>query len=111
MPELKLAKLPDRTPIKIAFKASPDLAQMLNDYCGLYRAVYQQPHERVEELIPFMLAAFMEADPKFKKARKQALGAESASESEIGGARNRRNFGRNAVPAAAATSAAPQDND
>jgi hypothetical protein len=36
---------------------------MLNDYCGLYRAVYQQPDETVEELIPFMLAAFMEADP------------------------------------------------
>ena len=72
MPELKLAKLPDRAPVKIVFRASPDLARMLNDYCDAYRAVYQQPDETVEELIPFMLAAFMEADPQFKKARKQA---------------------------------------
>jgi hypothetical protein len=72
MPELKLAKLPDRTPIKIAFKASPDLAQMLNGYCGLYRAVYQQPDETVEELIPFMLAAFLDSDKGFARARKEA---------------------------------------
>ena len=32
MPDLKLAKLPDRTSVKITFKASPDLVQMLNDY-------------------------------------------------------------------------------
>ena len=102
MPDLKLAKLPDRTPVKITFKASPDLAQMLNDYCGVYRAVYQQPDETVEELIPFMLAAFMEADPQFKKARKQAVGTDNAGETENGAARNRPKPGRTVVPAPSA---------
>jgi hypothetical protein len=111
MPDLKLAKLPDRTPVKITFKASPDLAQMLNDYCGVYRAVYQQPDETVEELIPFMLAAFMEADPQFKKARKQAVGTENAAETETSPARNRRKLGRTAIPAApTAIPTDPKDN-
>jgi hypothetical protein len=72
MPELKLAKLPDRTPVKMTFRASPELVGLLNDYCDAYRAIYEQPDETVEELIPFMLAAFMDGDLQFKKARKQA---------------------------------------
>jgi hypothetical protein len=111
MPDLKLAKLPDRTPVKITFKALPDLVQMLNDYCAVYRAVYRQPDETVEELIPFMLAAFMETDPQFKKARKQALGTDNAVETETSAARNRRKSGKTAVPAApTAMPPDPKDN-
>lgn len=111
MSDLKLAKLPDRTPVKITFKASPDLAQMLNDYCGIYRAVYQQPDETVEELIPFMLAAFMEADPQFKKARKQALGTDNAGESDTSAARSERKPGRTAISTArTAMPPDPKDN-
>ena len=102
MPELKLAKLPDRTPVKITFKASPDLVRMLNDYCDVYRAVYRQPDENVEELIPFMLAAFMEADPQFKKARKHALDTDNANETGISTGRNRRKAPQSVVPAATA---------
>ena len=103
MPDLKLAKLPDRTPVKITFKASPDLAQMLNDYCAVYRAIYEQPDETIEELIPFMLAAFIEADPQFKKARKQTLGTDKASESgTVAAGRNRPKSTTSAASAAAA---------
>ena len=98
MPDLKLAKLPDRTPVRITFKASPDLAQMLKDYCRAYRVIYQQPNETVEELIPFMLAAFMEGDPQFKKERKQALGADKSDPPETGAVRSRRRLGLNGVP-------------
>jgi hypothetical protein len=82
---LKLSKLPDRTPVKIAFRASPELAQMLNDYCAIYRETYERPAETIEELIPFMLAAFMESDPQFKKARKGRSRNGDVGESEISG--------------------------
>ena len=97
---LKLSKLPDRTPVKIAFRASPELAQMLSDYCAIYRETYQRPDETIEELIPFMLAAFMESDPQFKKARKGKSRNEDASESEISG-RHRAKRLRNAPHTAA----------
>jgi hypothetical protein len=90
MPDLKLGKLPDRTPVKISFKAPPELVRTLNAYCDAYRAAYQQPDETVEELIPFMLAAFMDADPQFKKARKRAFGADQAGAPAIGLGRKRR---------------------
>jgi hypothetical protein len=107
MPELKLAKLPDRAPVKIMFRASPDLARMLNDYCDAYRAIYEQPDETVEELIPFMLATFMESDPQFKKARKQAR-MENGVPSQTG---KRRNAGASAARAEMATTTNSQGND
>jgi hypothetical protein len=97
---LKLSKLPDRSPVKIAFRASPELAQMLDDYCAIYREIYQQPNETIEELIPFMLAAFMESDPQFKKARKRPSRDADASGSEIS-SRHRAKRVRNAALTAA----------
>lgn len=72
MPELKLAKLPDRTPVRITVTLSPELNQALRQYAGLYRAAYGQA-ESVAELIPFMLGAFLDSDKGFAKARKDAL--------------------------------------
>jgi hypothetical protein len=40
MPELRLPKLPDRTPVKITISVSPDLNQALLDYAALYGEVY-----------------------------------------------------------------------
>jgi hypothetical protein len=71
MTELKLAKLPDRVPVKITFSAMPDLNQALHDYAAVYHATYGQV-ESVPELIPFMLASFLEGDRAFAKARKDA---------------------------------------
>jgi hypothetical protein len=70
MPELKLAKLPDRVPVKLTITVQPDLAQGLREYAAVYRAAYGQA-ESVEELVPFMLASFLEGDRGFAKARKE----------------------------------------
>jgi hypothetical protein len=69
MADLKLAKLPDRTPVKITFTAQPDLNRKLQQYAALYRATYGET-ESVAELIPFMLESFLESDRAFAKAQK-----------------------------------------
>ena len=48
---LKLAKLPDRTPVKIAIALMPGLHQELCDYAEVYRDTYGEA-EPVAELIP-----------------------------------------------------------
>ena len=75
---LKLDKLPDRQAVKITFTASPDLNAALNDYAEIYRRAYGQK-ESVADLIPFMLQAFMNADPSFKRARRQLDEARQSS--------------------------------
>lgn len=74
MGELKLAKLPDRTPVKLSISISPDLAEALNAYARLYRETYGQ-EESVTELIPAMLTGFLASDREFAKAQKAALGS------------------------------------
>lgn len=71
MSELKLGKLPDRTPVKITITVSPDLNQALRDYAAIYRTTYGET-ESVADLIPFMLSSFLESDRGFVKARKGA---------------------------------------
>jgi len=68
---LKLAKLPDRTPVKITFSAPPDLARALSDYQALYNRAYTDKAE-VADLIPAMLETFLASDRAFAKARKEA---------------------------------------
>ena len=70
MSELKLGKLPDRTPVKITITLGPDLNQALREYAAIYRATYGEA-ESVADLIPFMLGAFLDSDRSFAKARKQ----------------------------------------
>lgn len=70
MTELKLAKLPDRTPVKITFVAVPGLNQALQDYAAIYRATYGQS-EQIVDLIPAMLESFLDGDRAFQKARKE----------------------------------------
>ena len=60
MAELKLAKLPDRTPIKLAITITPALQNALRDYAAIYAQAYGT-EEPVVELIPAMLAAFCRA--------------------------------------------------
>lgn len=67
---LKLAKLPDRTPVKIAITVTPDLAHALADYGALYNRTYADKAE-VADLIPAMLETFLAGDRAFAKARKQ----------------------------------------
>lgn len=68
MPELKLAKLPDRTPIKITISITPDLQAALHDYAKAYADTYGRD-EPVTELIPAMLVSFIENDRAFMRSR------------------------------------------
>nr|WP_295742493.1 DUF2274 domain-containing protein [uncultured Acidocella sp.] len=72
MTELKLARLPDRTPVKITVTLPPDLNLALRQYAEIYRATYSQT-ESVPDLIPFMLGAFLDSDRAFAKARKDGM--------------------------------------
>lgn len=75
---LKLARLPDRTPVKVTMTVSPELHRMLQDYAAFYAKSYGS-EETVAELCPYMLQTFMEADRGFQKARK---GAEPSTREE-----------------------------
>lgn len=68
MPELRLPQLPDRTPVKITISVSPQQSQALNDYAAAYSEAYGKS-EPVHELIPAMLAAFLESDRGFVRRR------------------------------------------
>lgn len=70
--ELKLAKLPDRTPVKLSITVTPDLHETLHDYARCYAQTYGS-EEPVTELIPHMLAAFLSADRGFAKAREKGV--------------------------------------
>jgi len=71
MADLKLAKLPDRTPVKLAITVTPDLHRALSDYAALYAQAYGRD-EPVTELIPAMLAAFLDSDRSFARNRTKA---------------------------------------
>ncbi|MGY8667007.1 DUF2274 domain-containing protein [Bradyrhizobium sp. UFLA05-109] len=75
---MKLARLPDRTPVKMGVVFTPGLAQRLREYADFYAETYGSKEE-VAELIPFMLEAFLEGDVAFKKEKKKADGAKSSS--------------------------------
>jgi hypothetical protein len=68
MADLKLARLPDRTPVKLGIQISPQLHADLQDYAALYKQTYGQ-EEAIAELIPSMLAAFLDSDRVFAQAR------------------------------------------
>lgn len=68
MTALKLPKLPDRAPVKLTISVAPELKRALDDYCTIYADAYGQ-EEALSELIPAMLASFLELDRGFAKAR------------------------------------------
>lgn len=68
MTDLKLAQLPDRTPVKLSIQISPQLMGDLIRYAVLYKEAYGQ-EETVSDLIPPMLSAFLESDRAFGRAR------------------------------------------
>ena len=69
MPDLRLPRLPERTPVKITIAVAPDLHQALNDYARLYEESYGAT-EPIAELIPAMLAAFLDGDKAFVRRRR-----------------------------------------
>ncbi|MCA6111624.1 DUF2274 domain-containing protein [Bradyrhizobium cenepequi] len=73
---MKLAKLPDRTPVRMNIVLTPSLAKRLREYADFYAETYGS-REEVAELIPFMLEAFLDSDVGFKKGKKRADDAKS----------------------------------
>jgi len=69
-PALKLAKLPDTTPVKITAALPPSLMRDLKIYPKLYEQTYGEK-QSVGALIPSMLAGFLVSDHGFKKAKRE----------------------------------------
>lgn len=67
---MKLAELPDRTPVKMSLVLAPSLAKRLHEYADFYAETYGS-REEVSQLVPFMLLAFLESDLAFKKRKKR----------------------------------------
>lgn len=68
MADLKLPRLPDRTPVKLTISVSPDLHHALTEYAALYTQTYGRD-EPIAELIPAILNAFLESDRAFIRGR------------------------------------------
>ena len=66
---LKLARIPDRTPVKLTIALAPELNQALADYAELYRETYGEA-QPVQDLIPAMLASFLDGDKTFARRRR-----------------------------------------
>lgn len=73
MAEIKLQRLPDRTPVKLAVYLPPELNSALADYAAFYAAAYGRD-EPVAELVPAILASFLESDRAFQAARRRGRG-------------------------------------
>jgi len=69
MADLKLPRLPDRNPVKLTITLTPDLKQALEAYAATYKEAYGQ-EEPISELVPAMLARFLESDREFARRRK-----------------------------------------
>ena len=71
MTELKIGRLPDRTPVKLSIAIPPPLHALLEDYATVYAATYGT-QETIAELVPAMLQAFLESDRTFMRRRRTA---------------------------------------
>ena len=67
--KLKLSKLPSRTPVKLTISFLPEIYEMLKDYGRIYEQEYGE-NEKIEDLVPYMIEAFLKTDHSFRKARK-----------------------------------------
>jgi hypothetical protein len=70
VPDIRLPRLPDRNPVKLAVTVTPDLHRQLLDYAAFYEAAYGRA-EPVADLVPAMLAAFLAADRSFARRQKR----------------------------------------
>lgn len=66
---LRLARLPDRTPVRIVLSVDPALAATLQDYAAVYTGTYGI-EEKPETLIPAILETFLASDAGFKRLRR-----------------------------------------
>jgi hypothetical protein len=67
---IKLPPLPDRTPVKVSVSMLPDLHQALQDYAASYAAAYGK-EASIGDLIPAIVANYLESDRAFLQSRKR----------------------------------------
>jgi hypothetical protein len=65
---IKLAKLPDRTPIKLTIALPPELSEALQSYASVYSQTYGR-EERIVDWIPALLSSFLDSDRAFARDR------------------------------------------
>lgn len=70
MTTIKLPQLPDRTPMRLTVTVLPDLHQLLNEYAAHYSSVYGKDVS-LAELVPAILANYLESDRGFLQSLKQ----------------------------------------
>jgi len=73
MAGISLRQLPDRTPVKLIINLMPDLNTCIGEYAVFYREQYGR-EEAVADLIPAMLAAFLDNDRAFQRLRRERSG-------------------------------------
>lgn len=66
---LRLAKLADRTPVRLTIAIDPDTAAALQDYAAVYQETYGEA-ERSETLAAAMIEMFLASDAGFRRARR-----------------------------------------
>ncbi len=70
MADLKLGRLPDRTPVKLTISLTPDLHRLLEEYWAAYRAAYGDDRSNMTDLIPHIILGYIEGDRDFIRIRK-----------------------------------------
>lgn len=68
MTAIRLPRLPERTPVKLTLSIPPELHQQLLQYASFYAEIYGT-EEALADLVPAMVASFIDADKAFAKAR------------------------------------------
>ena len=68
MAGIRLAKLPDRTPVKLTVSLLPELQARLTAYAAFYHQTYGS-EESIADLVPAMLSAFLDGDRGFARNR------------------------------------------
>lgn len=74
MANIKLARLPDRRPVRLAFSISPELHRSLSGYADFYREAYGEAPP-LPDLIPAMLEAFLAGDRAYLRWQRSRMRA------------------------------------
>ena len=69
MAEIRLGRLPDRTPVKLALSVPPELHRLLSEYADFYREAYGEAPP-LPDLIPAMLEGFLASDKAFQRRQR-----------------------------------------
>jgi hypothetical protein len=82
MKKIKLAKLPDRVPVKLTVTLPSQLAARLRSYADLYAEQYGT-REEPAELVPYILDAFLRSDAEFQRVIREP-GSAVTTQTRIG---------------------------